>query len=500
MSDEFARSPSVNRQHNKPPIEAPTPVDAQADVRERYPDVEKRAEELLASAKQVPERIEDEATAKDVQTLLRSMTETMGGWKSLRTNEKGPWQKVADTVYAFFTTPLEKVKKSHDDIKARYTAYQEIVREKERQAREERAQKERDEAARLQKEAEEARERREKAEADERAAREREAEAQRKAAEAEQRRIDADAAAARAKAEAERIAREKKDRDDRERRVLMDNLSMLRRQATLIEQFIGKEIAGKIEEDELVRLEDLLSPHGSMAQMAAPILRGLDLLDETQQAGFKLIRERRSLLIAERDKRIADHVAEVRRKEQEEADRREADAAEARRKEREDEEARLETARRQRKDEEDKAAAARLDQKAAKADAREARSDARDAYSEGKDAGKTEKAAEAIAEKTDARADRLQRSADGATDADLTRLRGEHGTVGSLTARWTVAAIDHDVVPLEKLRGFFMADHVDAAIYRYMRANQGEWAGKEIVDTALEGVIFERIPETRIKG
>lgn len=490
----------ITRHHNMPPVECPSVVEVLDDVRARYPEVEPRAAELLASAAAVPARIADDETAKGVQTLLRSMTETMGSWKANRTEEKGPWQKVSDATYAFFTNPMEKVKKSHDDIKARYTAYREDVAEKERLAREERAKAERAEAARLARQADEARAARETAEREEREAKAREAEALRKAEEAEQRRLDAEAAAAKAKAEEARVARAKKEREDAERKELQSNMSDLRGHARLLERLLVAEADGRLAMTDVAVLKDLLSPHGAMAQAAAPILRSIDLLDETAAEGFAAIRERRKQVIADREKHAADQMAEARRKEREQADRLEAEAQAKRRQEREAEEAKLADARKAREDEERKAAEAKAEQKAAKSDAREARTDARDAYADAKAAGKTEKEAGVIAEKTENRADRMQRAAEGATDADLTRLRGEHGTVGSLSGRWVVADIDHSKVPLEALRGFFLDDHVAAAVYRFMRASQGEWSGREIVADKLPGVIFERIPETRITG
>lgn len=488
---------------NKPPvtITAPTTIEANEDVRARYPDVEKRRDELLASAKDVPATFDDEETAKKVQTLLKSMTESMGAWKAHRGVEKGPWQKVADTVYAYFTNPMEQVKKAHDDIKGRYTAYQEVVKLKEQAAREAKAATERAEAARLAAEAEAARKRQEEAEKAEAEARAREEAAKAEAAAAEQRRLDAEAAAAKAKAEEARLAKEKKDREDTERRVVLDNFAILRRQANEIEQLFAKDIANTLDQTEAARLEALISPTGPMQQIGAPILRSIDLLDEIQRDMFNAIRERRRVLIAGRDKRLADFAAgeaaaERKRVEEEQAKIAAVDA-ERRRLELEAEEAKLTAARQARMDEEAAAAAAKAEQKKAQADVREARSDQRDAHADAKEAGKDAKLTGAIAEKTEKRADRMDRAAD-ASDADLTRLRNEHGVVGSLSGRWHTTIVNRDDIPLERIREFLMPDAIDAAVYRFMRANQNTFKGDAVADL-LPGVVFEFIPESRIK-
>jgi hypothetical protein len=180
-----------------------------------------------------------------------------------------------------------------------------------------------------------------------------------------------------------------------------------------------------------------------------------------------------------------------------------------------EERARREAAERERREAERKRAealAAEEKRLAAERKAREEREKAERAKAEGdakaaRDARLRAQAAERSAEaatvhadvaseqaaKSDARAERIEDRLATATDADLSRTRGERGTVGSLTGSWQMRVVDREKIPLALLRGYLNPDHVDVAIRRYMRDNKLE---NQIAP--LDGVEFYWQPDSRV--
>lgn len=129
----------------------------------------------------------------------------------------------------------------------------------------------------------------------------------------------------------------------------------------------------------------------------------------------------------------------------------------------------------------------------AKADEREAHKDTKTANKAATKAGREVKAATSVAARADKQAGRAEDRAE-APESALSRSRGEHGTVGFLARRWKVKSVDHAVVDLERLRGYFKPEHVDSAAYRYMMDNSRENKIPE-----LKGCVFERETDAAVR-
>lgn len=361
--------------HNFPPPVPPSEDLILADLRNRYPDVETRAAELIDAAKTYPEKIADgdDDTAGKMQALLREMAVAKKSWGATRSIEKGPWQQTADIVFAFFKKPEEDVGKVHDALKARHTDYLE-----------------------------------------------------RKAATA---RIEAER-----KAKLEREAAEKKAKDAAE----LEERKFAAQQAEEDAAAAAREAAENKDTDE----QDLLDLKATLAK--AKLARANARRDRNKDA-FDTMQVEIARL---------DIVIEAAR-------------------------AKLAATRRAAKDA----------QAAAEKQARES-AKIEDAH----------RKAEAETIRTEKRATRAE-SAAGGSNADMSRTRGEHGTVGSLSGRWTPRVIDRDEIPLDALRGYIHPDAIDAAITRFMRDHQTGWAArrdKGSVADALKGVVFDWVPEGRI--
>ena len=57
-----------------------------------------------------------------------------------------------------------------------------------------------------------------------------------------------------------------------------------------------------------------------------------------------------------------------------------------------------------------------------------------------------------------------------ASTADLSRSRGQYGSVASLRKLWTFAVVDHSKIPMERLRPYFSDEAIDKAIRSLIRA------------------------------
>jgi hypothetical protein len=125
--------------------------------------------------------------------------------------------------------------------------------------------------------------------------------------------------------------------------------------------------------------------------------------------------------------------------------------------------------------------------------------EAKKAGGEERSAKREEKANLTDAVRLEKRADRLDDAAE-ASDADLSRGRGEYGSVGSLVTRWTWRMIDRDKVPLEALRAYLHPDAIDTAVTRFMQAHRPELGkGRDSGDLLLlPGVEFYQDTTTRI--
>ncbi len=169
----------------------------------------------------------------------------------------------------------------------------------------------------------------------------------------------------------------------------------------------------------------------------------------------------------------------------------------------------------QRKKDEAAAAARRAElkaqQEAAEKEAREAREKAAAALAErraaeeaAQAAKKDEKAANREvnnnlddAVKLEKRANRLDDAAQ-ASEAELSRGRGDYGSVGSRVTVWKWRMLNRDRVPLEALRAYLNADAIDAAVTRYMNAHRAELGTGRDRDDLLKGVEFYQEQSTRV--
>ena len=84
-------------------------------------------------------------------------------------------------------------------------------------------------------------------------------------------------------------------------------------------------------------------------------------------------------------------------------------------------------------------------------------------------------------------------------------LRGELGTRGSLTRRWTLKIVDEQALrdACGPLGPTFTADALNGAAYRWMLARIKGWSGKERIngaDVGLPGVTFAYQQGNMISG
>ncbi|MFT3987224.1 hypothetical protein [Aestuariivirga sp.] len=209
----------------------------------------------------------------------------------------------------------------------------------------------------------------------------------------------------------------------------------------------------------------------------------------------------------ERAKRAAEEAARLEAERRERARRDEEDRklkaqrdaeADARRKaEEEDTRKRIEAARAERAKAEEEARVAREASAKALEERRAAEEAARLAKREEKTAEKTANTQLEDAVRLERRADKLDGAAQQ-SEADLSRGRGEYGSVGSRATRWTYRILDRDAVPLEALRAYMHPDAIDAAVTRFMNAHRPELGKGRDRDGLLRGVEFYTITETRV--
>lgn len=217
--------------------------------------------------------------------------------------------------------------------------------------------------------------------------------------------------------------------------------------------------------------------------------------------------EREAREARERAERLKEEQARL-EKERKEREIREAEEAKLREKrneeleiqrkaEREEHDRRMAELKQQREAEEAKAKAAR--EEAAKA--LQARREAEDAAAAAK---RDEKAATREMDNSMDDAVRLERraakldDASHASEADLSRGRGDYGSVGSRATYWTWRMLDRDQIPLEALRAYIHPDAIDAAVTRFLNAHRPELGQGRDMNDLLPGVEFYRDTTTRV--
>lgn len=178
--------------------------------------------------------------------------------------------------------------------------------------------------------------------------------------------------------------------------------------------------------------------------------------------GIRLAKE------AKERKEREEREAEERAKKKELDEAAEVIAKEKREKEQREHEEQMAVLKKKREDEE--AEAKRLREKAAKErqDQNEAAERAAAAKKDEKVAGKDFNQAYEGAERSEKRADKLDRAAE-AGDAELSRGRGELGSVASLASRWTYEVDDYTMLDIRALWPHINRDAVDAAIFKWMQ-------------------------------
>lgn len=297
------------------------------------------------------------------------------------------------------------------------------------------------------------------------------------------------------KAAAERLRREEEARKQREEaeRLAREAEEAERRRAEEEARRRAAEEAARKAEEEKRRAEE-------------EARRQREEAERLRQEALRLEQERRAreaVRRAEEDerRRVAEQQAAA---DAEEAARRAAQAAaeEAeRRAQREKEEAEHRAKLAELKRQQDEATArATAEREAAKA----ALDERRKAEEEAAAAKRGEKSAERLstsnldaAVRSERRADRLDGAAQ-APESDLSRGRGDYGSVGSRVTRWTWRMVDRDKVPLEALRAYLHPDAMDAAITRFMQAHRPELGKGRDRDGLLPGVEFFEDVSTRV--
>lgn len=234
--------------------------------------------------------------------------------------------------------------------------------------------------------------------------------------------------------------------------------------------------------------------------------REAQAMREKAEADAKAARERAEEL-RQQQARLEKEAKE--RAEKEERDRKERAAKEAedeierkkqdaiRDAEKKAHEERMAKLREEREAEEKKALEAREASAKALAERRDAENAASAAKKEERVAGRAADASADDASRMEKKADKIDNVMKG-SESELTRGRGEYGSVGSRVSRWTYQVLDRDKIPLEALRPFLNPDHVDAAITRFLAANRSELGTGRDKDDLLPGVEFYKETDTRI--
>lgn len=142
--------------HNNPPVICPPAADIRADLLARFPELATRRDELLATARTIPDPmpVGDEAVAKKVSDFLSMCRKFLKVVNGHREGEKAPYLVAGETVDGFFKAGLStEVEGFGKKIRAAELVYIDAKATKERLAREELARKARENAERLAREA-----------------------------------------------------------------------------------------------------------------------------------------------------------------------------------------------------------------------------------------------------------------------------------------------------------------------------------------------------------
>lgn len=492
--------------HNRGPVTAPSAEDALADLQARFPEVDIELGQMEKDLAGYPKKLtlKDADVAQALQDLLskgKKLKSNLAGYKK---EEKKPWDGIVKVVQNFFATREEKLATMMADAGAVHEDYLQQKRDEAQRAAEAEAEAQRQaaEAARREREeadrrAAEAEERRLAAEKEEREARERAAaeEARAKAAREEAERLEA---------EERRLAAERKERERAEKETNADNLKKIRGHMKEADKLNASIIdAGEEPSDaEVQQLDALIKPGGIVSLLSSPVANST-LLDDVQRTEIEDVRTRITDLRKAVGERLDAKERRKREKARKEEEEREKAEAEKRRIAREADEERARVAREAREKAEREADEARAGAKDAQAEAREARGEQRAAFSDKKAAGKDAAKAGQVADRAENRADRIDRKLDNSTDADLSRTRGELGSVGSLRRSWK-----HHIVDEAALRAVcgplgphFTTDALENALFHVMRAHQAAFTGERVEGETIgvPGAMFAYETDAQIR-
>lgn len=277
------------------------------NLREKYPFLFKRADELHNGVANVPEKIEDEETAKLAADFAKQIGYGVKDLKETRVKEKAPHDAAAAAVHNLFMEPINVLTKDKKTVEDRLQVWQEAEAERKRKIAEEIARKKREEAeaarraeeekARLAKEEADrlAREAREKAEAELRAieekkrqAEEEERQARERAAEAERKRQEAETARQKAeedrrRAEEEAIAAERKRTEElKAAKEAQEKAERDRKQAEAERLRAERDRAAAIEAREKAERERAEKEERSAAKIAEADAKGQRQVDKAE--------------------------------------------------------------------------------------------------------------------------------------------------------------------------------------------------------------------------
>lgn len=487
--------------HNVGPITLPKDEEMLADLQKRYADIDTRIAEWDGALKDFPDDIplDQEDVAQSLQDLLGQIKKDSRRWDADAKGEKSPLNKLVKIVGNFFTTRVEKADAMLEKWAAVHQAFLDKKKVEATRKAEEEAQHQREIEANARAAAERAVE--EQRQADIRIAERRreEEEARAAAARAEEEKKAAEARAEAFKAEERRLAEEKRirDRDEKERN--NSGLREIRNYMKRVETLFTLVQADEASEDEIKELDNLARAGGIIGNLASPVANSL-LLDDEQKTSIEGTRTRLYELRTAINENIGKREKAKREKEAREAEAKEAALVEQRRIAREAEDKRMAEARAAREVEEKAAEDAAEVRRAEQQKAREARDAANVAHAETKAAGKGIKAATVEADRAANRGDRIENRLEKSTDADLSRTRGELGTVGSLTRRWAPYIVDEAAlrVVCGPLGEHFTTTALEGATFHWMRAHQAGWSGRERVEDSLAGCVFAYEQEARI--
>lgn len=487
-------SPAAPLGHNRGPVTAPSDQELLDDLKARFPELEKDFAEFQDALKTYPTELtlKDEETARALQDLLGKIKKHKSALAGQKKDEKKPWSALVNVVTNFFETADSKLGGMLEEWTPRHQAYMDLVKAENLRKANEEAERQRAIEESNRKAAAEAEERRLAAEKAEAEARAREEQARRDAERAEADRKAAQERAAQAEAEERRLAAERKAREREEREIIEANLKAITRHLKTVATLHGQAEADEASDAELRELDGYIRPGGIISALATPVAGSL-LLDEDQKNGLSHIKQLLETYRAASDARVGKRERTRRAKEAAEEEARQVAAAAERKRLRDEEEARQIAAREEREAAERQAAAGLRDMETARGQIREAKAETRSAQQEQKAAGKVERQAETDADRAANRADRIEYRLEKSTDAEIAgTLRGELGTKGSLTRRWTLKIVDEDALRAVcgPLGPTFTEDALNGAAYRWMLNRISGWSGRERVEGELPGVVF----------